>query len=54
MTPIGVVCVDYADILKVLEDCEDRQSLQNTIHEFDVSSLAKQKIGKFEMIIAPK
>ena len=38
MVPIGVVCVDIA---QVLENCEDLKSLHNTIHEFSVSSLSK-------------
>ena len=45
---MGVVCVD---IQKVLQNCENLESLQNTIHEFSVSSLAKEQIGTFEMVI---
>ena len=48
MVPVGVV---YVDIAEVLQNCEDLQSLNKTIHEFSVLSLAKEQIGSFEMII---
>lgn len=51
MVPLGMVSVDIAQVLK---NCDDLQSLKNTIHEFSVLNLAKEPIGTFEMVISPK